>query len=126
MAQILSEVQWRLNALISGGGFSASLPVFDPNPVGLSGRDDKDVDVPFAQNASTSGHFAQQRIVRMMARGAGLGGVANCKLRCSKSFSCALSYGAGRRGFWILVRPESRLNCEAKPLRWRVTDCGKR
>ena len=34
VAQILSEVQWRLTALISGGGFSALLPVFDSNPVG--------------------------------------------------------------------------------------------
>ena len=33
--QILAEVQWRLNALISGGGFSAYHMVFGSNPADL-------------------------------------------------------------------------------------------
>ena len=45
--------------------------------------DDKDGDVLFAQNASTSGQFAQQRNVRMMVREAAPGGVVKSKLRCS-------------------------------------------
>ena len=36
--QILAEVQWRLNALISGSGFPAYQMVFGSNPVDLCGR----------------------------------------------------------------------------------------
>ena len=58
--QITSEVQWRVETLISGGGNSASQLVFDPNAVFLIGWDGKDGNSLFAQDASSSGQFAQR------------------------------------------------------------------
>ena len=66
------EVQWRMNTLTSGGGFSAYLMVFRANPVDLLGWGDKDVDLAFAQDTSLSGQFAQQWKLRVMAQEAAL------------------------------------------------------
>ena len=70
--QILSEVQWRLNALISAGGFSAYQMAFGSNPM-----DDQDGDLSFAQDASLSGQFAQQWKLRIRAQEAALKEIAN-------------------------------------------------
>ena len=91
--QILAEVHWRLNALMSGGGISAYQPVFGPNPVDRYGwRDGKDGGLLFAQDTPPSGQFAQQWKLRMMAQGAALKGVAYSKLRrllaYNQSFTC--------------------------------------
>ena len=53
--QIRAEVLWRLNAPISGGGFSAYLMVFGSDLVDLFGWEDKDVDLTFGQDTSLSG-----------------------------------------------------------------------
>ena len=48
--QISSEVQWRLNSIVSGGGNSASQLVFRPKPADLVGWDGEDEDMLFARD----------------------------------------------------------------------------
>ena len=79
--QLPSELEWSLRALISGGGYLTSQLVSVSNPVDLVGRDDKDGDLMFAQGTSLTGHFAQQRKLRMLAQEAVLEEVANSELR---------------------------------------------
>ena len=55
--QILREVQWRLNTLISRGVYPAYQMVFGSIPVDLFGWEDGDKDLTFAQDASPSGHL---------------------------------------------------------------------
>ena len=86
-------MQRRLNAIISGGGFSAT-------PVDLSGWDAKGEDLLSAQDTSLTGQSAQE---------AASEDVASSKLRsllaCNKSFKCtgvqigdaALFYPAANR-----------------------------
>ena len=63
-----------------------------PKPVDLLGRDDRNEDLLFAQDAWTSGQFVQQWKLRMMALEATLKEVANGKWRRllarNKSFIC--------------------------------------
>ena len=91
--QILAEVQWCLNTVISGGGFSAYQMVFGSNPADLYGWEDKDEDLMFAQDTSLSGQFAQQGKLRMMAQVAALKEIDNRGLRqltaFNKFFTCA-------------------------------------
>ena len=47
--QIHVEAQWRLNALISSGGFSTYKMVFRYNPADLCGWEDKDEDLARAR-----------------------------------------------------------------------------
>ena len=61
LGDILAEVRWRLNARISGGGYSVYQLVFgyvpvDPHGWGVS----KDEDLLFAQDTSRPGQFARQ------------------------------------------------------------------
>ena len=73
--QILAEVHWRLNALISGGGNSACELVFGSNPADRYGwRDGKDGGLLFAQDTPPSGQFAQQWKLRVMAQGGSVEG----------------------------------------------------
>ena len=65
--QILAEVQWCLNTLISEGGFSTYQMVFGSNPVDPCGRGDKDEESVSTQDPSLSGQVAQQRGLRTMA-----------------------------------------------------------
>ena len=53
--QIFSGFQWRLISLVPGGGLSAYLLCFGPDPVDLFGWADKDEDMLFARDASLSG-----------------------------------------------------------------------
>ena len=91
--QVLTEVQWRLNTLISARGNSAFQLVFGPNPADFHGWDDHEDDLLFVQGASASGQFVQQGELRMMAQEAALKKVANSKLRQllahNKTFYCA-------------------------------------
>ena len=48
--QILAVVDWRLNSLVPGGGFSAYQMVFGSNPADRYGWNDKDEDLTFAQD----------------------------------------------------------------------------
>ena len=64
--QILTEVQWCLNTLISGGGFSAYQLVFGSNPADLFGWVYEDEDLPLAQDTSLSGQNVQQWRLHMM------------------------------------------------------------
>ena len=50
--QILAEAQWRLNTLISGGGFPGYQMVFGSNPADLHRWEDKDEDSTCAQDTS--------------------------------------------------------------------------
>ena len=90
--QVLAEAQWRLNTLISVGGYSACQLVFGPNPAAPIGWGDKDEDSLFARDTPLSGQFAQQRQSRMKAQVAALREVAESKLRRplaqNKSFNC--------------------------------------
>ena len=79
--QILAEVHWRLNTLISCGGFSAYRVVFGSDPVDLYGREGKNGELTFAQDSSISDQCAQHWHLRMMARGAALRESANSGLR---------------------------------------------
>ena len=58
--QMSSEVQSRLNTLVSAGGISASRLALGSSPVDLFGRDDRDEDFRFAQDTSPPGQFARQ------------------------------------------------------------------
>ena len=70
--QILSEVQWCLNTLVSASGYSAYQLVFGSNPMDLYGWDDSDDDLLFAQDASISGQFVHQWQLRIRAQEAAL------------------------------------------------------
>ena len=82
---IPSEVQWRLNTMLSASGFSAYQMVF-----GWGGGGE---DLLSAQDTSLSRQFAQQWKLRMRAQEATLREVANSKLRRllahNQTFSCA-------------------------------------
>ena len=58
--KILSEVQWRLNTMLSASGFPAYQMLFGSNPADFFGWEDGDEDSLFAQDTFTSGQFAQQ------------------------------------------------------------------
>ena len=90
--QILSEVQWGLNTLISAGGFPANQMVFGSNPFDLFGWDGRDGDLIFTQDTSLPGQFVQQWELRMRAREAALKEVAN-----SKSYNCTSSWPSRQR-----------------------------
>ena len=89
--QTVAEAQWRLDTLISGGGFSAYRMVSGSNPVDLFGWGDRDEDLTFAQDTSLSGQFAQQWGPRVMAHEAALKYVASRRprqlLASDKSFA---------------------------------------
>ena len=91
--QSTAEVQWRLKALISGCGCSASQLVSGSKPADLLGWGDRGEGLFFAQDASLVGQLARQWKSRMMAQEAALKEVANIKLRRllahNKSFRCA-------------------------------------
>ena len=53
--QLVSEVQFCANAMLSANGFSAYRAVFGSNPADNFGWGDEDEDLPFAQDASLSG-----------------------------------------------------------------------
>ena len=74
--RILAEVQWRLNALISGGWYSAFQSVSGSTPVGLFWWGDKDEDPLLSRGASLSGQFVQRWELRMMSQEAALKEVA--------------------------------------------------
>ena len=58
LRQSLSEIQRRLNTVFSASGYSACHLVFGLNPAGLSGCENEDEDLLFAQETSPSGQFA--------------------------------------------------------------------
>ena len=91
-AQILAEVRWCLQTLISSSRFSAYRMVFGSNPVDLFEWEDKGEDLLFAQDTSVAGQFGQQWRLRMRAQEAPLKEIAKSKLRrllaYNKSFNC--------------------------------------
>ena len=90
--QVLTEVQWCLNTLISASGYSAFQLAFGSYPADRYGWEDNDDDLLLSQDTSASGQFAQQWKLRMMAQEAALKEVANSKLRRqmahNKTFNC--------------------------------------
>ena len=90
--QILAEVQWRPNTLISGSGFPAYQLVFGSNSADLFGWEDEEADLEFEQDAPLSGQFVQQWELRATAREEALKGIADSILRrflaFNKSFNC--------------------------------------
>ena len=79
--QVLAEVQWCLDSMVSSSGYSAFQSVFVANPTDLYRWGDNGGDLLRAQDTSVSGQFAQQWKLRMMAQEAALKEVANSKLR---------------------------------------------
>ena len=90
--QIVTEVQWCLNTLISASGYSAYQLVFGSNPTDRYGWGDTDEDLLFVQDTSVSGQFVQQWELRMMAQEAAHKEIANSKLRRllahNQTFNC--------------------------------------
>ena len=80
--QILAEVHWRLNALLSGIGHSVDQSVFGFNPADRYewGNGKHEVSL-FAQDTSLSGQFAQRWKLRTTAQEAASKEVANSQLR---------------------------------------------
>ena len=66
--------------------------VFGSNPADLSGWENKDEDLTFAQDTSPAGQFVQKRKLRMRAHGATLQEIAKSELRhvlaYNESFNC--------------------------------------
>ena len=79
--------------MISASGYSAFRPVFGSNQADPYGRDAQEEDLLFAQDTPVSGHFAQQKELRMMAHEAAPKEAANSKLRrllaYKKTSNCA-------------------------------------
>ena len=59
--QVLTEVQWCLNSMISASGYSAFQLVFGSNPADFYGWGDRDDDLVFAQETSVSGQLPNSR-----------------------------------------------------------------
>ena len=76
--------------MVSASCYPAYQLVFGANPTDLYDWDDSDGDLLFAQDASISGQFAQQRQLRIRAQGAALKEIAEGTLRrlppCNKTF----------------------------------------
>ena len=70
--QLLSEVQFCLNAMLATNGFSAYQLVIGSNPADNFGWGDEDEDLPFAQDTSLSEQFVAQWKLRMLAQEAAL------------------------------------------------------
>ena len=85
--QAPSEVQKSLITDISAGGYSANQLVFGSSPVDLFGWDERDGDLLFAQDTSSSGHFAQLWKLGKLAQEACPEGVAKSKLRRFPAYS---------------------------------------
>ena len=79
--QISPKVQWCLNTLIPGGGYSVSQLVFRFKPVGLFGWGDSDEYLLFAQANPPSGQLVRKWKLRMTSQEASHKEVANGKLR---------------------------------------------
>ena len=65
--------------------------VFGSNPVDLFVRDDKDGDLPSAQDTPLWGQFTNQQKLRMMAQAAALKEVAYSKLRRLLAYDASLN-----------------------------------
>ena len=85
--QLISEVQFCMNALLSTNGISAYQPVFGSNPADNFGWGDEDEDLLFAQDTSPSGRFVAQWELCIMAQEPALGEVAYSKLRRIPAFN---------------------------------------
>ena len=83
----MSEIQFRLNAMLASNGFSAYQMVFGSNPADNFGWGDEDEDLLFAQDTSLSGQFVAQWKLRMLAQEAALKEIANSKLRRILAFN---------------------------------------
>ena len=145
--RILVEMRWRLNSLISAGGFSAYQMVLGPNPTDLFGWEVSDEDLMFARDTSLAGQFVQQRKLRLRAQEPALKGVANSKLRrphpFDRSSNCAdinfgdrasfakrrvlkaLLVGAPRRKFSTPMKLGRRPPSKARRFRWLVFACAR-
>ena len=124
--QISAEVQWRLNTVICGSGYSAYLMVFGSNPVGLFGWGDTDEDLLPPRIHLFRVGFAQQWQLPMMGQEAALKQVADSKLRRLLVYGCedwgycftrqrigrARHVGEGRRRFWTLMTLVRRLQSQ--------------
>ena len=96
--------------MISASGFPAYQMVFGSNPTDLFGWEVTESNLMFAQDTSLAGQFAQQRKLRMRARGAALKQVGNGKLRRllqKKTFNCADTNPGGSALFYKAQDRES-------------------
>ena len=115
--RILAEARWRLNGLISGGGYSAYQMVFGSGPADSFRRGDgKDGALLFAQGPLLSVQFVQQWKLRMMAQGAALKEVANSKLRRPLAYNESSKCTDARIGDAALLR--KAVNRKSTP-QWR-------
>ena len=97
----LSDVKWCSNTMQSAGAFSAHQMVFCSNLVDLSGWEDKNEDLMFAQDTSLAGQFVQQWTPRVRAQGATIkiSPIANC-------VACwlATNSSTARTSRWVIRR----------------------
>ena len=85
--QLISDVQFCLDTMLSTDGFSANQLVFGSNPADNFGWGAGDEDLLLAQDSSLPGQFVAQRELRMMAQEAALKEIANSKLRRILAFN---------------------------------------
>ena len=85
--QLIAEIQFCLNTMVSTSGFSAYQLVFGSNPADNFGWGDDDEDLLFAQDTSLSGQFVANWKLRMIAQEAALKQIANSKLRRILAFN---------------------------------------
>lgn len=79
--RIPTDAQYRLDTLPSASGYSASQMVFGSEPAALYGWRDADERLSVAHDTSSSGQFAQQWKIRIMARVGAPKEIANGKFR---------------------------------------------
>ena len=85
--QLLTEVQFCVNTMLSTKGFSADLMVIGSNPADNLGCGDGDGDLLFAQDTSLSGQFVAQWELRVMAQETPPREISNSKLRRILAFN---------------------------------------
>ena len=106
--QIFAEVHWRMNALISGGFFSAYQMIFGSNPVDLKGWEEKDVDLTFAQVTLISGQVAQQLKLRGTVREAALKEITSSRRRRLSAYNKAINCAGVKIGDTALIYKASK------------------
>ena len=105
------------------------LPIgFVSNPMDLYGGDDADEDLLFAQYASISSQFAQQRQLRIRAQEAALKDIAKSKLRRLMAYTKPSIASISKSAIWSsftkrLIRKAIRAG-EDRPQSWKLMSRG--
>ena len=101
--QLIPEVHFCLNTVLSTNGFSAYQLVFGSNPGDNFGWGAEDGDFFFAQNTSPPGQFVAQWELRMVAQEAALRTLANSMLRRIRAFNNSFDGAGGRVGDEVFI-----------------------